>query len=78
MRTLVIALVMSLAFSTAAYAQRGGRGGADNAPKVGDDAPDFKAKKIGGKKKEKEEFVELKKLIKKEKKPVVLIFGSIT
>jgi hypothetical protein len=49
------------------------RQGDDRGPKVGDEAPNFKAKVIG-----KDEHVELKKLVEKEKKPVVLIFGSYT
>ncbi len=45
----------------------------DAAPKVGDEAPNFKAKVIG-----KEETVDLAAVVKEAKKPAVLIFGSIT
>jgi hypothetical protein len=66
MKTAMLALFLAL--PAAAWAQR-----REGALKVGDDAPNFKAKVIG----EKTE-VELKKVIEKEKKPVVLIFGSYT
>ena len=72
MKTLVNALILTLALSTAVLAQ-GRRRGNDNAPKVGQAAPDFRAKRIG-----KSDYVELGKAIRKAKKPVVLIFGSIT
>lgn len=42
-------------------------------PEVGKDAPNFTAKVLGG-----EGKVELKAALDKEKKPVVLIFGSYT
>ena len=73
MRKLLVTLALSLAMTSALYAQRGGSRGKDKSPKVGDDAPDFKAKKLG-----KKAFIELKKEIKKVKKPIVLIFGSYT
>lgn len=47
----------------------------DPAPKVGDAAPDFKAWKLGG---GKDEAVELRAVVEKEEKPVVLLFGSFT
>ena len=72
MKTLVSALILTLALSSTALAQ-GRRRGNDNAPKVGQVAPDFKAKRIG-----KSDYVELGKVVRKAKKPVVLIFGSIT
>ena len=72
MRKLTSALVLTLALTSTALAQNRRRG-LDNAPKVGQPAPDFKAKKVG-----KTDFVELGKAVKKGKKPVVLIFGSIT
>ena len=42
-------------------------------PDVGSEAPNFIASAQGGKEK-----VELKKVVEKEKKPVVLVFGSKT
>ncbi len=69
----VVALSLSLAMSSALYAQRGGGRGKDKSPKIGDDAPNFKAKVLG-----KKAVMELKKEIKKVKKPIVLIFGSYT
>lgn len=49
--------------------ERGKKGG----PDVGDAAPNFKATVLGG-----DEEVELAEVLKKERKPVVLIFGSST
>ena len=72
MKTLASALVLTMALSSTALAQ-GRQRGRDNAPKVGQAAPDFKAKRIG-----KSDYVELSKAVRKAKKPVVLIFGSIT
>lgn len=46
---------------------------ARNAPREGDPAPDFELEKIDGK-----GTVRLSELLKKEKKPVVLVFGSFT
>ena len=71
MRTLASTLVLVLAVSSTALAQ--GRRGRDNAPQVGQPAPDFKAKKIG-----KKEYVVLSKAVREAKKPTVLIFGSTT
>ena len=65
---LTTSLILFLCTSTA-FAQRGRR---DRSPKVGDKAPNFKAKVIGA-----DKHVELKDMLKK-KKPVVLIFGSYT
>ena len=77
MRKLVVAMALTMALSATAYAQggrgRGGRGGDDGAPKAGDKAPDFTAKFVGRKK-----MMKLSEIIKKGKKPVVLIFGSTT
>ncbi len=49
--------------------QEGKKGG----PKVGEAAPNFKATVLGN-----DEEVELAEVLKKERKPVVLIFGSST
>ena len=76
MRNLLPILALILALSSAAHAQNRRRGfdrGKDNAPKVGDDAPNFKAKKVG-----KDGSVELEGVVKKAGKPTVLIFGSYT
>ena len=67
MKSITTALILCIC-SSPAWAQRRDRG-----PKVGDKAPNFKAKVIGA-----DEHVELKDLVKKGKKPVVLIFGSYT
>ncbi len=48
-----------------------GRRGPDKAPKVGDDAPNFKLKSLDGKR-------ETELATFKGEKPVVLIFGSYT
>lgn len=66
------ATLFVLLCSSAAFAQGGGRFGSGG-PKVGDEAPNFTAKVLG----EKTE-VELKKVLEKEQKPIVLIFGSYT
>ncbi len=68
---LMAAATFTMFLSATAYAQGGGRFG--SGPKVGDEAPNFTAKVLG----EKTE-VELKKILEKEQRPVVLIFGSYT
>ena len=73
MRNLAGALVIVLLISTAAFAQGRRDRGPDKSPKVGDEAPNFKAKVVG-----KKATVELKKELKEGKKPIVLIFGSYT
>ena len=72
MKTTIATFIALLVLATTVQAQGRNRG-EDKSPKVGDDAPNFTAKVVG-----KKDTVELKKLIKKEKKPVVLIFGSST
>jgi hypothetical protein len=65
---------LALAFAllaTVALAQD--RRGPDGAPAVGDVAPIFTAKVLG-----KNESVGLASVLEKEKRPVVLIFGSYT
>ncbi len=56
-----------------AWAQKGDYGGQEGSLKTGDAAPDVAATLLGTK-----ERFELKKVLEKEKKPVVLIFGSYT
>lgn len=56
--------------TTGAIAQDGKK---EQGPKVSDSAPNFKAKVY-----EKDEWIELKDVIKKSGKPIVLIFGSYT
>jgi hypothetical protein len=71
MRTATWLAILGAAALAAAQDKRG-RMPADRAPKVGDEAPNFKLKTLGDPDKE----VELKSF--KDKKPVVLIFGSYT
>ena len=73
MKKVIAGLVMVLVLSSAAYAQRGGGRGRDSGPKVGEKAPDFELKVLS-----KKDKVKLSKIVKKNKKPVVLIFGSYT
>ena len=76
MRNLIPALALMVALLSFADAQARRRGSDrrnDNAPKVGQDAPNFKAKKVG-----KDDIMELKVSVKEAGKPTVLIFGSYT
>lgn len=66
---LCLALLMLAA--DAALAQRGRRSRDDGAPKVGEEAPLFKLKRLEGK-----QTVDLAQAIKS--RPVVLFFGSYT
>jgi len=66
---LLTALVV-LTGTTAAQFQGKGKGGFGAGPEVGQPAPDFKLKLLDGKEVQLASF--------KEKKPVVLIFGSCT
>ncbi len=73
-RMTVIATMLLLAFALTLLAQpRRPRARKDNAPKVGDVAPDFTAKFVG-----KDKTFELKKAVEKAKKPIVFLFGSYT
>ncbi len=68
----VLALIVLSAPGLSAQGGPRPRPGGDG-PAVGDRAPLFKARALG-----KKEDLELEKLLAKEKKPVVLIFGSFT
>ncbi len=78
MKRIIVALTILTLAAGVADAQ-GRRRRRDRAPKVGSKAPDFKLKTLAKKKGEKKrEDVQLFKVIEKEKKPVVLVFGSYT
>jgi cytochrome oxidase Cu insertion factor (SCO1/SenC/PrrC family) len=71
--TMMITSLAMMVFTTGAVAQQNFRswGRADNAPKVGDMAPTFKLKSLDG-----TEETDLEQF--REKKPIVLFFGSYT
>jgi hypothetical protein len=72
MKRTLVCLALLLSFPLMAEAQ-GRRRRGDGGPKVGDAAPNFAAKRLKQK-----EIIEIKDLIKKSDKPIVLIFGSYT
>ncbi len=73
-RMAVITTMLLLAFALTLLAQpKRARAKKDNAPKVGDVAPDFTAKFVG-----KDKTFELKKAVEQAKKPIVFLFGSYT
>jgi len=75
MKNLLLAALIVFVTAGPANAQR--RNNMSGGPKVGAKAPDFKARSLGPAIK-KGTVIQLSKIIKKYKKPVVLIFGSYT
>lgn len=73
-RKLFGGFVIFACLALCAFAEdRSNQGGKKGGPKVGDPAPDFTATVLG-----EDEEVKLSEVLKTQKKPVVLIFGSST